>query len=244
MTPVESLLAKLPGVRKAGKDWSVRCPAHHDRRASLSVSEGDDGVALVKCHAGCDTSAILAVIGMTLADLFPAKAGPTPSRNGKPKTSGQSLPTAKHALAELEHQYGKRSALWTYHDTQGEPIRLVVRWDKATGKEIRPVARHGNGWHIAAMPVPRPLYALPNLVTARLAVVCEGEKAADAARSLGFIATTSAGGSEAASKTDWRPLAGKEVWVLTDKRPVRSQIRRRRGRHFGEAKPASCGPRD
>ena len=44
----------------------------------------------------------------------------------------------------------------------------------------------------------------------------EGEKAADAARSLGFTATTSAGGSQAAGKTDWRPLAGKEVWILPD----------------------------
>src|SRR5262249_48826997 len=69
MPPVETLLAKLPGAKRAGNGWSARCPAHDDRRASLSVSEGDDGTALVKCHAGCDTSAILAAIGMKLADL-------------------------------------------------------------------------------------------------------------------------------------------------------------------------------
>jgi hypothetical protein len=214
MTPVEALLAKLPGATRAGNGWSARCPAHNDRRASLSVSEGDDGTALVKCHAGCDTSAILAVIGMKLVDLFPAQTGP--SRNGKPKPTGMTFPTAKDAVADLERQHGKPSALWTYHDAQGEPVGLVVRWDKPSGKDIRPVARHSDGWRIGAMPDPRLLYGLPDLAAARRVVVCEGEKAADAARSLGFMATTSAGGSQAATKTDWRPLAGKEVWILPD----------------------------
>ena len=43
MTPVERLLAKLPDARRAGKGWSARCPAHEDRRASLSIGEGEDG---------------------------------------------------------------------------------------------------------------------------------------------------------------------------------------------------------
>src|SRR5262245_51677137 len=220
MTPIETLLAKLPGVKKAGNGWSARCPAHEDRRASLSIAQGDAGTALVKCHAGCDTSAILTAIGLKLADLFPAKAGPSPSRNGKPRPSGKAFPTAKDAVAELERQHGKRSALWTYHDAQGEPVGVVVRWDKLSGKDIRPAARYADGWRIGAMPDPRLLYRLPELATAERVVVTEGEKAADAARSLGFTATTSAGGSQAAAKTDWRPLAAKEVLILPDNDPA------------------------
>lgn len=216
MTPLETLLGRLPGAKKAGNGWSARCPAHDDRWASLSIAQSDDGTALVKCHAGCDTAAILAAVGLELRDLFPPKAGPTPSRNGKPPAKGRTFATAKDAVAELERKHGKRSALWTYHDAQGEPIGVVVRWDKDTGKDIRPVARHGDGWRIGAMPDPRPLYGLPDLAAANRIVVCEGEKAADAARGLGFTATTSAGGSQAAAKTDWRPLAGKEVWIMPD----------------------------
>jgi hypothetical protein len=217
MTPVETLLAKLPGAKRAGNGWSARCPAHDDRRASLSVSEGDGGTALVKCHAGCDTSAILAAIGMMLADLFPAKSGP--SLNGKPRPSGKSFPTAKDAVADLERRHGKRSALWTYHNAQGEPVGVVVRWNKPGGKDIRPVASNADGWRIGAMPEPRPMYGLPDLAAARRVVVCEGEKAVDAVRSLGFVATTSAGGSQAAPKTEWRSLAGKEVWIIPDNDP-------------------------
>jgi hypothetical protein len=219
MTPIETLLAKLPGVKRAGNGWSARCPAHDDRRASLSIAQGDDGTALVKCHAGCDTAAILAAVGLKLADLFSPKTGPTPPHNGKQSTGGRTFPTVKEAIAELERTHGKRSAQWTYHNAQGVPVGVVVRWDKPSGKDIRPVARHADGWRIGVMPEPRPLYGLPNLVAANRVIVAEGEKAADAARSLGFIATTSAGGSQAAAKTDWLQLAGKEIWILPDNDP-------------------------
>lgn len=216
MTPVENLLDRLPGVKKSGNGWSARCPAHDDRKASLSVSEGDDGTALVKCHAGCDTAAIVAALGMKLADLFPSQSDSRPGRNGKPHRTGSVFPTAKDVVAHLERQRGKRSALWTYHDAHGQPVGVVIRWDKPGGKEILPVSLHGKHWRIAAMADPRPLYGLTELTDAKIVAVLEGEKAADAARSLGLTATTSAGGSQAADKTDWSPLAGKEVWLLRD----------------------------
>lgn len=216
MTPFETLLAKLPGAKKSGNGWSACCPAHDDQRASLSISEGDDGTALLKCHAGCDTAAVLAAVGMELADLFSAKPGPSPTRNGKSTASGRPFPTAKDAVANLERRHGKRSALWTYHDAHGEPVGLVVRWDRPEGKDIRPLARCADGWRIGAMSEPRPLYALPKLAEAKIVVLAEGEKAADRACTLGFTATTSAGGAQAANKTDWQPLAGKEVWILPD----------------------------
>jgi hypothetical protein len=215
MTPVEKVLAKLPDARKSGQGWSARCPAHKDQRPSLSISEGAKGVALVKCHAGCDTTSILAAIGMKPADLFPPKPGSTPPIS-KPKASGKLFAHFSDAVADLERKLGERSMGWAYHDAHGEIVGLVLRWEKPSGKDIRPLARHIDGWRIGAMPDPRPLYGLPEVSDARLVIVCEGEKAADAARELGFVATTSAGGSGAASKTDWRPLAGKEAWLLPD----------------------------
>ena len=216
MTPVELVLSKLPGAKLVGNAWQARCPAHKDRKPSLTVSEGDDGRALVRCHAGCSFEAIVSAIGLIASDLMPARDTPTPRRNRKPKPNTPTFPTANEAVMELERQHGKRSASWTYSDADGEPVGLVVRWDRPTGKDIRPVSIHADGWRIGAMPEPRPLYGLPELATANRVVVVEGEKAVDAARSIGFVATTSAGGSQAASKADWQPLAGKEVWILPD----------------------------
>ena len=68
MSPVEHLLPKLTEVKRSGEGWSARCPAHDDRKASLSVGEGDDGRALVKCHAGCPTYVVMAAVDLTMAD--------------------------------------------------------------------------------------------------------------------------------------------------------------------------------
>src|SRR5262249_44030518 len=148
--------------------------------------------------------------------LFPPENGPTPNRNGGPTAGGRTFATARGAIAELERRHGKRSAMWTYHDAQGGPVGPTIRWNVPDRKDIPPLAPPAARRRIGAMPEPRPLYGLPNLAAAQLVVVVEGEKCADAARSLGFTATTSAGGSEAAGKTDWRLLAGKEIWILAD----------------------------
>jgi putative DNA primase/helicase len=200
--------------------WTARCPAHDDHRPSLSISTGEDGRTLVICRTGCKVDAVCAAVGLKVVDLMPmASTLPTPRSNGTPrrKTSVTSFPTADDAVAALERQYGPSSALWTYRDVAGEPVGQVIRWDKSDGtKDIRPVARQTGGWQIGGMPEPRPLYALPDVIAAVRVFIVEGEKAADAARSIGLVATTSAHGSNSAAKTDWSPLAGKDCVIIPD----------------------------
>ncbi len=51
---IAETIAKALGGRKAGSGWIARCPAHDDRNPSLSLSTGNDGKVLLRCHAGCD----------------------------------------------------------------------------------------------------------------------------------------------------------------------------------------------
>lgn len=60
MTTVE-LLDRLEGVKRQGRGWVARCPAHEDAHASLSIADAGDNL-LVKCHAGCEFAAIMAAI--------------------------------------------------------------------------------------------------------------------------------------------------------------------------------------
>lgn len=47
-------LAAFEGVKKVDDNqWQALCPTHDDKKASLSISFGDDGKLLLKCHAGC-----------------------------------------------------------------------------------------------------------------------------------------------------------------------------------------------
>ncbi len=199
--------------------WIARCQAHDDRHPSLSIGVGDDGRALLNCHAGCEALAITRALGLSMSDLMP------PRNNGSVASIGRSVgrPTfasAADALASLRRHLGQTSHVWTYTDQDGCPVGLIARWDKPGGKDIRPISRIDSGdtssWVLGGMPAPRPLYALTELAAAECVYVCEGEKAADAVRSVGLTATTSPHGSQSAAKADWSPLAGKRVVILPD----------------------------
>lgn len=77
--PLSRILARLEelGCRPKGRNgsWTALCPGHHDRRPSLSVTEAEDGLLLLRCHAGCATESILERLGLTWAALFPGSHG-------------------------------------------------------------------------------------------------------------------------------------------------------------------------
>ena len=55
-------IAKALDGRKAGGCWMARCPAHDDRKPSLSITDSQDGKVLVCCHAGCDQDELIAAL--------------------------------------------------------------------------------------------------------------------------------------------------------------------------------------
>jgi hypothetical protein len=72
--PAHDLLIRLEGVRQTGPGrFLARCPAHPDRRPSLSVRETDDGVILLHDFGGCSVPEILGALGMDVAELFPER---------------------------------------------------------------------------------------------------------------------------------------------------------------------------
>jgi len=71
---VSLVLSNLEGVRpNGGKGFAARCPAHEDRKPSLSVTQGDDGRALIHCHAGCGPEAVVSAMGLRMADIMAPK---------------------------------------------------------------------------------------------------------------------------------------------------------------------------
>ena len=86
---IESLLARLDGVKKNGADkWMACCPAHDDSDPSLAIKITQDGRILLHCFAGCDALSIVHSLDLTLSDLFPDGAtGNWLSEFMRPKTS-------------------------------------------------------------------------------------------------------------------------------------------------------------
>lgn len=220
MLPLDTVLAKLSDARRDGAGFKACCPAHDDRNPSLAISEADDGRVLLKCWVGCTTESIVAAMGLKTRDLFPESDRRCPASEHKPtKPPKPTFPTAEAALADYERHLGQRSATWEYHDRAGNLVGVVSRWNKADGKkDIRPVSLTCMGWKQEGMRTPRPLYRLPEVIEATGPIfVCEGEKCADALRSIGLVGTTSPHGAQSASKADWSVLAGKtQVIIVPD----------------------------
>jgi hypothetical protein len=105
-----------------------------------------------------------------------------------------------------------------YHDRNGNEHFVVVRFENNKGKEFRPFCRSGSGWVMSDPPGKLPLFRLPELIArpAELVLIVEGEKCACELAPLGLLVTTSAHGAKSAHKTDWQPLAGREVVILPD----------------------------
>ncbi|QEL16653.1 AAA family ATPase [Limnoglobus roseus] len=218
MTPLERVLEKLPTARKSGGGWTARCPAHDDNSPSLSVNRGDDGRILLHCHAGCRFADIVRALGLTPADLRPEKEAHRAKVPHMAVERGNGFSSAEAVIRCLARKSRPPSGRWEYHDAGGAMVGLTLRWDGPRGgKRYSPVALIDGRWQIAGMPSPRPLYRLTEVRKAKRVVVTEGEKAADAFRKLGFTATTSAGGADAVSRSDWTALVGLlGVWIFPD----------------------------
>lgn len=83
---IDEILSRLDGVKGGDGQWSACCPAHDDKRQSLSVGVGEDGKVLLHCHAGCAVEDIAAATGLTMRDLFVEDKPPDRSRS----TAGKS----------------------------------------------------------------------------------------------------------------------------------------------------------
>ena len=131
----------------------------------------------------------------------------------------------------IQHpKHGQPSNVWPYHDAEGCLVGYICRWDffNAKGeldKGFWPVCycKLGDGrraWCPAGMPCPRPLYRLPDILANPEAtvLVCEGEKAADAAAELfpDLVVTTPPHGAKSPHKADWKPVKGHPVLAWGD----------------------------
>lgn len=152
-------------------------------------------------------------------------AGGTPTRRVR------DMNEAQHRRADTKRQHKKEfQTSYVYTDERGNELFTVKRFGLVYGdtnepvlnskgkqkKDFRVSSADGNQYP-AGMEL-RPLYKLPEISSAgsSLVVVCEGEKAADALRALGYVATTMPGGSAAVNKCDWSSLASRDIIIWPD----------------------------
>lgn len=225
-------------VSRGNGEVKLKCPAHDDKKASLTAREGDKGL-LVKCHAGCDTASICARLGIPMASLFrdpPRGKGTTPARQ-QPKAPPSEDPPARtfSSYAEAYGRLGKLVCCYPYTDSSGALRFEVARIRQADGgktfRQHRPVKPDGSGRCAFPIRLDVPASLRDAIIyrqretedavrAGKTIYVVEGEKDADTLWRLGLAATTNAGGG---GKNKWKEghaahLTGAaEVVILPDR---------------------------
>jgi putative DNA primase/helicase len=196
---VAAFLAALgpKNYRREGPGWTALCPAHDDKRASLSVTEGKDGKLLLHCHAGCKFEDVIRAAGVE-----------------RQRGNGN----GRHDAVRIERGRPGIVAEYDYTDENGVLLFQVVRYEPKDFKQRHPDGKGGWVWNVQAVRlVP---YRLPEVIEAaaleRRVYVVEGEKDADNLAAVGLVATCNPMGVG-----KWRPefadsLRGASAVVLPD----------------------------
>lgn len=179
--PISRVLERLEAAKPAGQGkWQAECPAHDDRRPSLSISEGKDGRVLLKCWVGCSVEAIVAALGLKLADLFDDDVG----RGANPPKPGAHVHTLGCTLEDyakakrLPADFLRELGISDYKDQRWSERVLRIPYRERDGADpavrIRTALRGDDRflWKKGSKPC---LYGLWRLEAGKEIVVVEGE---------------------------------------------------------------------
>jgi len=194
--PLDKLLAALGRLgcdpRRSGSGWLAKCPAHDDKKPSLSISAGADGRVLLHCFASCVVEAIVAALGLSMSDLFPESPQPKRER--------------------------VVDRVYDYVDASGALVYQVVRMSPKKFFHRRPDGQGGWVWDLKG--VERVPYRLPELLKGVAGgdwvFVVEGEKDVDCLVDKGLVATCNSGGAGKFPSSHANFFSGARAAILSD----------------------------
>ena len=206
--------AELVNLLKKGRIASsgqgkACCPGHDDINPSLMIKDGTQGNILLWCQTGCSYERIVNSLkeqGISVNSQSKFERYPGLPEGIYYKFQGKDY---------VSH--------YTYRDEKSNAVGFMVRYESASGeKDYVPFfKREGEKWQpgfSSKIRESRPLYNLDEILRKpeESVWICEGEKCCDSLSKFGLLATTSTGGANAASKTDWSPLSGRHVIIWPD----------------------------
>lgn len=170
---------------------------------------------LWKCHAGCEQRAV----GDSLKQRGLLNGR---SHRLQPAANRESPDQAARRLSAGALRDGfKFEALYTYSDSNGQPLYWRIRGKHADGRKwVRPMRRGASGLEIGEPKFSngKPLYGLQQIARSAIGepvFIVEGENKVDALGRVGVLATTS-GSASSANGADWAVLKGRPCIVWRD----------------------------
>lgn len=205
--------------KRSGKNYKALCPAHEDTHPSLVVGETANGHATLKCMSGCDTSAVLAALGLSLNGHSNNGHNPIPKKGQLAKKAATAVATVSTPAPAAEDKPEKKRivASYSYTDEKGKHLYSKIRFKPKSFA----IKNYKDEWSLGDVsPV---LYNLPLLVDEELKelpiFIVEGEKDADTiGHFFNCLATCSFDGG---GKGKWRAeynkyFTGRVVYIIPD----------------------------
>jgi len=208
----EQIAQALGNAKKVNGQWMASCPVsshgqgNGDRNPSLCVSETDEGKPLFKCFSGCSQESVFQAVKDY--GLLPDLPNPTDFLT---------------QLKPIQKQEPVLEQEWHYTDEDGVVQHIKQRYKTfdAKGKTYKQFRVDENGRRHASMTganiVP---YNLPEVdfarKTGRTVFLCEGEKAADALKTIGVVATCTHNGASNFPEDVVKHLVGLTIAIVPD----------------------------
>lgn len=197
-------------LKASGQNFvSNRCPTTEHKKGHLCVTI-DSGRQLFHCHdckIGGDVIRWMALAGGksdgdVLRELGAGK---------DTKTQWRPLAASNQAVTEARPVIDK---IYQYHDELGGEVFQAIRLNP---KSFRQRHKGDDGkwvWNMDG--TERVLYRLPEVMSAKMVAICEGEKDADTVTSLGYCGTCNVGGAGKWLDGYTDTLDGKDVLIFGD----------------------------
>ena len=208
----EQIAQALGNAKKVNGQWMASCPVsshgqgNGDRNPSLCVTENDEGKPLFKCFSGCSQESVFQAVKDY--GLLPDLPNPTDFLT---------------QLKPIQKQDPVLEQEWHYTDEDGVVQHIKQRYKTfdTKGKTYKQFRVDENGRRHASMTganiVP---YNLPEVdfarKTGRTVFLCEGEKAADALKTIGVVATCTHNGASNFPEDVVKHLVGLTIAIVPD----------------------------
>lgn len=206
-------LSRLSNVRTVGGKTIAACPAC---RESGGDEKGDHLFIDAAGRFGCVSNPgpaghehrqrVFALAGVVTKTATPRPPQHKPRAWETPEAAARAC-VPRGAIFEAVFEYPKN----------GKPFGAVGRYQFPNDKTFLQFHKNGAGWESGGPTGKWPLFRLAEIPPTGPVHIVEGEKKAVAAADVFKLpATTSPGGAKSAGKTDWTPLAGRDIYLWPD----------------------------
>lgn len=195
----QDFISHFKRVKRAGDGYSAQCPAHDDRKNSLTITF-KDGNTLLCCHARarCGHERILAGAGLEITDLYTERKISKQSANIRYQGKTD-------RLADIERN---AVAEYPYFDENGKKTHACYRMPNKDFFWMR-VDEDGEK-RLGLGDTERQPYNLPDIMARKPNLtefyLVEGQKDADSINSLGILAS---------DLKDWKPAFNRHIYGLS-----------------------------